>query len=172
LTTSAVDEAVAHLTAGRNPLLVLPPGAGKTEVAIEVAAQLSNAGHRPVFLADRSTLSRNFRDRVQERGRGCDVTMAQTAQNATMAFWEKYDVVIIDEAHEIRRSLLYYLMGMYPFMGMTATPFTRGLNFYGPIVSGPTTNDMVREGKGSWSDHGSWKSNGTESMASPLNKRS
>lgn len=33
-------------------------------------------------------------------------------------------------------------------MGMTATPFTKGLqNYYGPIVSGPTTNDMIRRGR-------------------------
>ena len=34
------------------------------------------------------------------------------------------------------------------YMGMTATPFRRGLqNRYGPIISGPTTNDMVRAGR-------------------------
>ncbi len=144
-----VEECLEHSHAGDNPMLVLPAGAGKKEVTIEVASRLANEGRRPLFITDRKSLLTNFREWTNERGRDCDAVMAQTAVNAAPSFWDKYNVVIIDEAHDLRESLLLRLiLHSKTYVGMTATPFTKGLqNFYGPIVSGPTTNDMVREGK-------------------------
>ncbi len=145
----AACECVEHLTAGHLPLLVLPTGAGKTEVAIELAARLSNEGRSPLFVADRHSLLQNFRERTRARSRGCDAAMAQSAVKQLAGFWEKYDVVILDEAHELRRELLLTLIGRgLDYIGMTATPFTKGLsNFYDHIVGGPSTDDMIKQGR-------------------------
>lgn len=76
------EECLEHLHAGDNPMLVLPAGAGKKEVTIEVASRLANKGRRPLFITDRRSLLTNFREWTNERGRGCDAAMAQTAATA------------------------------------------------------------------------------------------
>ncbi len=150
---AAAEEAVHHLTTpkafflGDEPLLVLPTGAGKTEVAIEVATRLGNEGGKVCFLADRRSELDNFQKRTDMRGRGCDAEMVHVMETSPRV--HDYDVFIIDEAHELRAAMLRRLNGAGKrFLGMTATPFRRGLqNHYGPIISGPTTNDMVRAGR-------------------------
>ena len=141
----AADECAEYLMAGENPMLVMPTGAGKTEVAIQVAEHLGAIHSQKVLMvADRRSLAANFQERLRMRNVAVPVSMAQNAMEMKL---EDYDAVIIDEAHELRKDLLMRLMAHnIPYMGMTATPFRRGLsNHYDAIVSGPTTNDMIRE---------------------------
>ena len=151
---AAAEEAVAHLTMpkgrifGEEPLLVLPTGSGRTEVVIEVAARLaSDEGHKVCFLADRTSELCNFKKPSEARSRGCDALMVHAVESGYSV--HDYDVFIIDEAHELRESMLRRIaVNGKRYMGMTATPFRRGLqNHHGPIISGPTTNDMVRAGR-------------------------
>ncbi|MXZ23895.1 MAG: hypothetical protein F4Y80_03330 [Caldilineaceae bacterium SB0665_bin_21] len=151
---AAAEEAVQLLmherppfTFGAEPLLVLPTGAGKTEIAISVACRLANEGKRVCFLADRKSELRNFCRRTGELGTVVDAEMVQVMESSPHRF--DYDVFIVDEAHELRAGFLRILVASGKrFLGLTATPFRRGLqNHYGPIISGPTTNDMVRAGR-------------------------
>ena len=100
-------------------------------------------------MADRQRLLINYISRTRDRGRGCEGHMSQAIVNQTFDFWDKCDVLILDEAHELRKQILFSArLHNVTVVGMTATPFTKGLqSFYGPIVSGPTTNDMIRRGR-------------------------
>ena len=144
---NASAECFAHLGSGRRPLLCLPTGAGKTEVAIATAARLSNSGRRVVFVADRTALVENFEDRISERG--LDAAVQSVQEFGLRSNHRDYDVAVIDEAHDVHQNLLLALGSWGKgYMGLTATPFSPSLpNWYDAIVSGPTTGDMMRDGR-------------------------
>ncbi|MDE0671030.1 MAG: hypothetical protein F4Y08_09205 [Caldilineaceae bacterium SB0662_bin_9] len=135
----AADACIAHIVAGEWPLLVLPTGAGKTTVAIEVARELSAKG-RVLYVVDRAQLRdqtvMDFRSNDIEVGidaedpDGPNVTVA-TAQSFAEGSggFHNHDYAIIDEAQDLRTEMMHCLRA-YRFdawMGMTATPFTPGL---------------------------------------------
>jgi superfamily II DNA or RNA helicase len=61
------------------------------------------------------------------------------------------DIVIVDEAHERHKSILSWLADLawsaVPFIGLSATPWARGLGkYYNDLIIAATTADLIRDG--------------------------
>jgi superfamily II DNA or RNA helicase len=59
------------------------------------------------------------------------------------------DLVIIDEAHELHQEVFRWMADCpeVPFVGMSATPWARGLGrYYDDLIVAATTADLIRDG--------------------------
>ena len=158
-------EAVNQLRDGlrnghKSQILVLPTGSGKTLCAAEIIrnAVLKNSGVS--FIADRISLVDQTSVRLSEVNIEHGVTMgsqtfgrnfpvqvcsAQTLERRE--FIKDTKLVILDEAHMVRAKTLKMVRAMQiPFIGLTATPFSKGLNeIYSRVVTGTTTNGLIKD---------------------------
>jgi DNA repair protein RadD len=59
------------------------------------------------------------------------------------------DLVLVDEAHQLHREIFQWMKDCpdIPFIGLTATPWTRGLGkHYDDMIVAATTADLIRDG--------------------------
>lgn len=135
-------------------------GLGKTEISIKImqdfAAQYKTAAMvmDRIVLVDQTSLrltkygidhgvmqANHWRYRPHERIQVCSIqTLAKRSRKKAP------DLLIIDEAH-IRSRVIEKMIQEYPDMkviGLTATPFTKGLGtIYTNIVAGPTYEEII-----------------------------
>ena len=135
-------------------------GLGKTEISIKImqdfAAQYKTAAMvmDRIVLVDQTSLrltkygidhgvmqANHWRYRPHERIQVCSIqTLAKRSRKKAP------DLLIIDEAH-IRSKVIEKMIEEYPEMkviGLTATPFTKGLGtIYTNIVAGPTYEEII-----------------------------
>ena len=138
-------------------------GLGKTEISIHLMQQFASKYMRAAMVMDRIVLveqtslrlnkykidhgvlqAGHWRYRPHERIQVCSIqTIARRQKHM------KIDLLIIDECH-IRSSVTEKLIRDNPEMkviGLTATPFTKGLgSIYTNIVAGPTYESIIGEG--------------------------
>ncbi len=74
------------------------------------------------------------------------VCSAQTIEKR--GFWPDLDLIIVDEAHTQRKATLEFIRSVEkPVIGLTATPFTKGLGqTYTNVVNVTTTDKLISEG--------------------------
>ena len=158
-------EAVNQLRDGlrnghKSQILVLPTGSGKTLCAAEIIRNAVLKSSRVSFIADRVNLVDQTSMRLSEVNIEHGVTMgtptfgrhlpvqvcsAQTLERRD--FIKDADLIIFDEAHSARAKTLKMVRAMQvPFIGLTATPFSKGLNeIYSRVVTGTTTNGLIKD---------------------------
>ena len=157
-----LDELADGLRSGKKrQILSAPTGAGKTEMAISLMERALRKGSRALFVADRIPLVSQMSKRMlrygvphgvlqgestfgeDQRLRICSV---QTLE--ARSFPEDIDLVLIDEAHGSRRSLVKFMRSWGgPVVGLTATPLTEGLGrLYDGLVTAAVTDDLIRQG--------------------------
>jgi superfamily II DNA or RNA helicase len=162
------NEVVEQLSQGfldghRCQLLYAPTGFGKTEVAMSIMRTLSQEYQKTAMVLDRIVLveqtslrmgkygiqhgvmqAQHWRYRPMERIQVCS---AQTLEKRKII--PDINVMIIDECH-IQRKGTVKLIQENPHIkviGLTATPFTKGLgNIYTNIVGASATSDLVDKG--------------------------
>lgn len=160
----AVDRLRDGLRQGhRSQILCSPTGSGKTLVAAFLMSETAKKMRRVAFLVDRIVLcdqtsavldsyqidhgilqSGSWRFRPHERVQVCS---AQTLEKR--GFFPELDLLIVDEAHCVRKQTADLIKNRTDFkvLGLTATPFTKGLgNLYTNIVNVTTTNKLVEQG--------------------------
>jgi DNA repair protein RadD len=160
----AVSRLGASLRSGkRRPVLMAPTGAGKTRIALEIIERARAKGKRVMFIADRITLIDQTSDVFDRFGidhgviqgdhwrynpaKPVQVASAQTLsrrQNIPPA-----DLVIVDECHDVHKGVVSLLdtWNRVPAIGLSATPFTRGLGkIYDDLVIVATTSELIRKG--------------------------
>jgi DNA repair protein RadD len=164
--THLLDELDLALKAGCRRIMVMAPtGFGKTVVAGSIAENEINAGRRAIFtvpalsLIDQ-TVERFYSQGVRDVGviqadhyltnyaRQIQVASVQTLQRRHIP---EVDLVMIDEAH---RWFEFYSNWMkshewsnVPFIGFSATPWTRGLGkYFDKLIIASTTEELIREG--------------------------
>jgi len=147
----------------RSQLLCAPTGSGKTIIAAYLMAEADRKMSHVGFVVDRVNLvdqasavlsdysiehgviqAGHWRTKPWERLQVCS---AQTLEKR--GFFPNLKLLIVDEAHCVRKQTATLIKSMpdLKVLGLTATPFTKGLkDLYTNIVNVTTTEKLVADG--------------------------
>lgn len=145
----------------KNILICAPTGAGKTRLAAAIIYMSKNKGSRSAFVVDRVNLvdqtsatfdeygihhgimqASHWRFRPYERAQIC------SAQTLARRQWPETDMIVVDECHTITKVTKDRLEPRdTTALGLTATPFTKGLGkLYDALINVATTNELIEQG--------------------------
>jgi superfamily II DNA or RNA helicase len=162
----ALEMLAESLARGRKrPLIQAPTGFGKTLLAVHIIENTLERGERALFVApsvsliDQTIAAFEMEGIVDIGAMQADHPMTnrearvQVATVQTLARRRKPDagVVIVDEAHQVHDSLVTLMGGPrwrdIPFVGLSATPWTKGLGkHYDDLIIASTTADLIAGG--------------------------
>ena len=145
----------------RNQVLCSPTGSGKTVMGAFLLNECHRRGKRGLFVCDRISLidqTSAYFDRCglphgviqgnHWRRRPGERIQVASAQTLARRRWPESDLTLIDEAHSLYLSVTNHIDARRcSTIGLTATPFTKGLGkHYDGIVTVTTTNKLIDEG--------------------------
>ena len=152
----------AILKGHKRIVLQLATGGGKTTIASEMIRKANEKGKKCLFLADRIELVEQTSRRLDyegiehgiimgnhERYKPHSVNQVCSPQTLARRPIPGADLVIIDECHVAYGVHKKMMQGMpnTVFIGLSATPFTKGLGkMYSNLVVGATTTKLTDEG--------------------------
>jgi DNA repair protein RadD len=160
----AIDELRRSLASGhRRPLMMGPTGFGKTLTAAHIIQRALDKEKRIAFVVPRKSLvDQAVGDFAHEGLRAVGVVQAyhpmtdgtmpvQVCSAQTLARRKRpdADLVLVDEAHEMHRAVLKWMGDCpeVPFIGLSATPWSRGLGrYYDDLVIAATTRELIGAG--------------------------
>lgn len=147
----------------RCQLLYAPTGFGKTEVAMSIMKAVSEKFNRTAMVLDRIVLveqtslrlgkygiehgvmqSGHWRHRPMERIQICSAQTLEKRQS-----FPDIDLLIIDECHVQRKKTVEFIQNnpKIKVIGLTATPFTKGLGeVYTHVVGASSTGELIDKG--------------------------
>ena len=142
----------------KKQILCSPTGSGKTLIAAHLVQEALSKGSRVGFVVDRLALVRQTSDRfglmgiphgkiqaanTHGRNERALVCSAQTLEK--MDSWPAWDLLIVDECHSVRKKTAEFIKHTsIPVVGLSATPFTAGLNsLYTNVVNAITTDELL-----------------------------
>ena len=144
----------------RAQLLYAPTGFGKTEVAIYLMKATTEKYNRAAIVLDRLVLVDQTSDRLTKykldhgvfqsghwkfaKHERLQVCSAQTLERRSN--FPEIDLLIVDECHIARKQTIEFIKEnpKVKVVGLTATPFTKGLgDVYTNVVTGATTGWLV-----------------------------
>ena len=141
-------------------ILCIPTGGGKTVCSAHLIAEAAAKGSKAVFVCDRVALVRQTSECFQRFGithgvaqskntfgRSLPVQVCSAQTIETRGFWPDLDLIIVDEAHTQRKATLKFIKAIgKPVIGLTATPFSRGLGAtYSRVVNFTTTDKLIAD---------------------------
>jgi len=146
----------------RSQVLYAPTGAGKTEMAIALLEATRTKGNRAAMLLDRIVLCDQTSQRLTKydidhgvlqsghwRYRPYELIQVCSAQTLEKrGQFPGLNLLIVDECHQTREQTVNFIKANpeVRVIGLTATPFTKGLaNIYSNVVSTVTTKDLVEQ---------------------------
>jgi len=159
--SAVIDELRTGFKNGfRTQLLYAPTGFGKTEVAIYLMKATADNYKRAAMMMDRLVLVDQTSKRLLKYGLRHGVYQAehamfdplerlQVCSAQTMEARQGFpntDLLIVDECHVMRKKTIEYIEANpnMKVIGLTATPFTKGLGeVYENVVTGETTGNLV-----------------------------
>jgi DNA repair protein RadD len=141
-----------------------PCGFGKTLLSAHIAQGALNKGKRVAFVVPKLNLIDQTIDAFAAEGI-CAVGVMQghhpltdgeqpvqiiSAQTLSRRARPQFDLVIIDECHELHKAILQWIAdpdwAHVPFIGLSATPWTRGLGkYFDNLIVASTTADLIRD---------------------------
>jgi superfamily II DNA or RNA helicase len=141
-------------------VLVAPTGAGKTEMAIALMKATKDKGNKAAMILDRIVLCDQTSQRLEKYGIDHGVLQAghwryrpyENIQVCSAQTLEKrgsfpgLNLLIVDEAHQTREQTIKFIKENpeVRVIGLTATPFTKGLGkVYDNVISTVTTKQLV-----------------------------
>jgi superfamily II DNA or RNA helicase len=158
--TEAVQNLRLSLAGGvKRVMLASPTGSGKTSVAMAMVKGALAKGKRVLFLCNRITLIEQTSRRFTEAGiahgiiQGSNTTrvyenvLVASIQTIARRGLPDVDLVIVDEAHAVAGSREYRAVFAaakgIPIIGLSATPFSKGLGRHYDELGGPLFEHMV-----------------------------
>jgi DNA repair protein RadD len=160
----ALESLRSSLTCGhRRPMLQAPTGFGKTLTAAHIIQRALDKGKRVAFIVPAISLIDQTVSAFEAEGILCLGVMQgihertdrdqpiQVCSVQTVARRKRPDVdlVIVDEAHQMHKEIFRWMKDApgVPFIGLSATPWARGLGkYYDDLIIAATTADLIREG--------------------------
>lgn len=141
-------------------VLYAPTGSGKTEIALATIRRALERGKKVAFVANRKTLVHQASRRFWKAGIKHGIIQADNTINVNSdvlvcsidTLYARdmsidVDLFIIDEAHGVPGSKKYrellFKRNAVPVIGLTATPFSRGMGKHYDELGGPLFQDMV-----------------------------
>ena len=158
----ALEALHASLATGhRRPMLQMPTGAGKTLLAAHIIRRALDKGKRVAFTVPAISLIDQTVAAFEAEGIFCIGVMqgihertnreqpVQVCSVQTIARRKRpeVDLVIVDEAHQLHREYFRWMKdaGHIPFIGMSATPWARGLRkYYDDLIIAATAADLIK----------------------------
>ena len=162
---TAIRDVYASLRVNKSVILQMPTGSGKTHVAMDIIQHGLKHGKRIAFCVDRITLLDQTVDKFIENGihlgimqgdhpmrnaaAPVQVVSLQTLARRGRRNWPEVDLFIIDESH-VNYAIIKELMDTWDnlkYVGLSATPFTRGLGLvWDDLVVATTTAELIELG--------------------------
>jgi DNA repair protein RadD len=151
------------LAAGkRRPMLQAPTGFGRTLTAAWIIQMALDKGRRVAFTVPALSLIDQTIAAFEAEGIDCVGVLqgihprtdreqhVQVCSIQTLARRKRPDVdlVVVDEAHELHREIFKWIADCpdVPFIGLSATPWARGLGkYYDDLIVAATTKDLISE---------------------------
>lgn len=163
----AISEIRLAIAAGdRRIMLQAPTGAGKTKMAADLVEEARALGWRVIFVVPAlslidQTVERFYAEGIRDVGviqanhhltnyaRPVQIASVQTLTRRKHV--HDFDLVIIDEAHQqfefIKEWLARPDMANIPVVGLSATPWSRGLGkVYNKLIIAATTQELIDAG--------------------------
>jgi DNA repair protein RadD len=148
----------------RRPIIQSPTGSGKTVLAAAIVEKALAKGKRVIFTVPKLSLIDQTVERFNEEGiraigviqgyhpgtDGTQPVQVASIQTLRRRRLPEADLVLVDEAHEVHD---FYRDWMekpewknVPFVGLTATPWTRGLGkLYDDLLVPTTTTELIQK---------------------------
>lgn len=145
----------------KNQVLCSPTGSGKTVIALYLLDECRNKNKRAIFVVERLPLVEQTSAMLDKFGidhgviqgnhwrtRPGEKIQVATAQTLDRRGWPDADLIIVDECHVMHKDTLKKIVQRDSItIGLTATPFTRGMGkFYDRVVNVTTSNKLMDEG--------------------------
>jgi DNA repair protein RadD len=157
------DLRVSVATGHRRPMLQAPTGFGKTLTAAHIIQCALDKGKRVAFTVPAISLIDQTVAAFEAEGIDCIGVMqgihertdrdqpVQVCSVQTIARRKRpeVDIVLVDEAHQLHREIFQWMKDCphIPFIGLSATPWARGLGkYYDDLIIAATTADLIRDG--------------------------
>lgn len=145
------------------PLLAAPCSMGKTMIAAHIMMNAARKGIRSVFFCDRVKLVSQTTDTFDRLGADYSVLQGDdprydpnkliqiaSIQTAVRRKHFAFDLAIVDECHTMYKGLVEGFMQRYnnvPFIGLSATPFSKGLGkHWDDLIVTTTTRQLLDKG--------------------------
>lgn len=157
----AIDLTRQAFRNNKRVILSLPTGSGKTVIALHIIKKALEKKLKVAFICDRLSLLDQTAKFMYQQGLDFGIIQGnneltnfgkqfQICSAQTLARRHKdFDFYIIDESHIMFKHQLELLKngnGAY-FLGLTATPFTRGLGkYWDNLVCPKKTDELIRDG--------------------------
>lgn len=147
------------------PMMMAPTGAGKTIVGCAIIEMAREKSTRACFCAPAielidQTVDKLYREGIRDVGviqanhpmtnfsRPVQVASVQTLQRRQHP---DFGLVLVDEAHQAFKYIFQWMdrpgWERVPFIGMSATPWTKGLgNHYDDLIIVTTTEELIKQG--------------------------
>lgn len=145
----------------KNQILCAPTGSGKTVLAAYLTDECLKKGKRVVFICDRIALINQTSKTFDQYGIAHGILQAQhwrfqpwekvqiaSAQTLARRKFPDADLIIVDEAHGLNKVVIREIDKREKIaIGLSATPFTKGLGkHYDAVKSVTTTNKLIADG--------------------------
>lgn len=157
-----IDEVRLRFQGGDNNVLVCAPtGAGKTVIASRIIKDARAKGRKVAFVVDRLSLIAQTSTMLDlygiphgiiqgkhDRHRPWEFVQICSIHTLNRRGWADFDLVLIDECHTVYKSTKQHLLKReVPTIGLTATPFAKGLGQqYDGVVNVTTTDKLIKQG--------------------------
>lgn len=158
----AVEALRANIRGGvKNQILAAPTGSGKTVIASYLIDECAKKGKRAVFVCDRIPLIDQTSATFDQYGIPHGVIQADhwrvqpwqkiqiaSAQTLARRKWpDDLSLIVVDEAHTIHKTVVQRIKERdCVTIGLTATPFTKGLGkHYDAVVTVRTLNQLTAD---------------------------